>query len=115
MISLLISFALAAAPHKMYVNGQRMLEWAPVTYDTGSHSLIVDDFYCDPWLPNRPAKMDQEKAMQSGNIFMIFFKLTGRFYPLTQAQFNPETQTWFIRAVDSLQCTQNTLFKDDFE
>lgn len=111
MILFILSF-LFASPHRMQVHGQQMLEWAPIVYDLDSRSLIVDDFICDPWLPQSP--LDQEKALKVG-FPAIYFKKTGRFYLLRQLIYYPETKLWIVDPFDSLQCNQITIFKDGFE
>lgn len=95
-----------------------MQEWAPIVYDLQSASIAVDDFQCDPWLPNSPIPKsyasDQEKYLKASFV-AIFFKITGRFYWLNNVTYNPSTLTWFITAVDQLQCQQITIFKDGLE
>lgn len=114
MILILFFNLVFSAPHTMIVNGQRMNEWAPIVYDTSSNSLIINDFICDPWLPLKELESIQDKALKGG-LLTIFFKKTGRFYFLSQLNYNPSTLTWYISSFDSLQCRQITIFKDGLE
>ena len=111
MISLLLSIALASPPFTVIVNGQPMREWAPIEYDLASRSLVIKDFICDPWLP----VVHDTSLIKAGGAPVIFFERTGRFYFLSHLSYNPSTRTFFVNAIDNLQCQQVTLFKDGFE
>lgn len=110
MIMLFLSLVFAN-PHTIFLNGQRMNEWAPITYDLEARTLVIDDFICDPWMPM--PKQNEEKAKASLN--SVFFKRTGRFYPVNQMYYYPETKTWIITTWHYLHCDQITIFKDGLE
>lgn len=115
MIYFLFTF-LFAQPHTMFINGQPMKEWAPIVYDIDSRTLVINDFICDPWLPYFKQEQEQEQdKILKANVLSIFFKKTGRFYPLNFLQYNPDSLTWIITSPYSLQCNQLTIFKDGFE